>query len=115
MERRQGHRGEVIAFLDATFGRQEWRLGQPPGTGQETYVARADGTAWFVKLGTPVARVRAAAVVGLTPPVRGEGTLADGTPVLVQPYVEGRHPRPADFQAQAAQVAARVHTLHHDP
>src|SRR5947209_5259185 len=107
MADRLAHQGEIIAWLDRHFG-PAWTLRLPPGSGHETYIAERGDARYFVKVGAAVARAQAMAAAGLGPPGRAAGTLADGVPLLVQPYLAARTPRPADFQAHWAPVATVV-------
>ena len=115
MRDRRHHEAEVRAWLHAQFGSGEWTLSLPTGSGDETYLAVGGGRRCFVKVGAAVERVVALAAAGVAPPVWAAGTLDDGTPLLAQPYLDARTPRPRDFQAHLDQVAAVVYTLHHDP
>jgi hypothetical protein len=67
-----------------------------------------------VKLGADLGRVQAMAEAGLTPPVLAAGELEDGTPLLVQPLIEGWTPRAPEFNDHLEQVAGMVRTMHHD-
>jgi thiamine kinase-like enzyme len=55
------------------------------------------------------------ASLDLTPPVIASGYLADGTSILVQPYMEGRHPSWPDFRHFLPRIAAIVKETHHSP
>ena len=90
MRSRDHHRQEVQAFLQANFSVRRWDLTFPQGSGHETYLARSDDGAYFVKLGAQSARYEALTSVGLTPPVLVVGTLEDGTSILVQPWLLAR-------------------------
>jgi thiamine kinase-like enzyme len=109
------HLPEVRALLQQHFGIRDWAFGLPHGTGNETYIAQSGDHRCFVKVGAAVPRAQAMAALGLSPPVLVSRTLADGQAVLVQPWMTARTPRPHDFQAHLEEVAAVVHTMHHDP
>jgi thiamine kinase-like enzyme len=120
MQDRQLHRQEVQAFLHehlggAGAGGSDWDLTLPHGWGQETYFARCGAQACFIKLGARIPRYRAMAALGLTPEVIATGQLGDGTPVLVQAYVDGRTPTRADYRTRLEQFAAIIRTTHHSP
>jgi thiamine kinase-like enzyme len=115
MPSRTQHKDQVQAFLQATFGDKNWQLTLPHGWGHESYFARADGSTYFVKLGVQPDRYQAMASLGLTPPLLVAGHLADGTAIIVQPYIAGRTPSRADYRAGLEQVAAVIHKTHHSP
>ncbi len=111
---RQRHQPEVHAFLQKAFHTREWVFAQPRGTGHETYFAVSGERRCFIKLGADSERVAALAAAGLTPPVWAAGALPDGTPVLVQPWLAGRAPRPQDFQTLLPVVAGVMRGLQQD-
>jgi aminoglycoside phosphotransferase (APT) family kinase protein len=114
MDKPEEHRDEVRAFLRRNVAEGDWTLAPTPrGTGHETFVARTGGRACFIKLGAETERTAVVAALGLTPPVISAGRLDDGTPIVVQPFVEARRPGPRDFQAHPAAVAGVVRALHH--
>lgn len=115
MQDRQLHRQEVQAFLHEHLGGSDWELSLPHGWGQETYFARRGAQACFVKLGVQIPRYQAMAALGLTPEVIAAGQLGDGTPVLVQAYIEGRIPTRRDYRTHLEQFAAIIRTVHHGP
>jgi thiamine kinase-like enzyme len=114
MLQRHGHQPEVQAFLQKTFGERAWAFTQPAGTGNETYFAASTDRRCFVKVGAVIDRAVAMAAAGLSPPVWATGQLADGASILVQPYVNGRRPRPRDFQEHLEPVATMVRRMHED-
>ncbi|MGI8587359.1 MAG: phosphotransferase family protein [Chloroflexia bacterium] len=109
------HEAEVETFLRGRFGGGEWNFAFPPGSGHETYFAAGAGARFFVKVGAEPVRAAALAAAGLSPPLLASGRLADGEPILVQPYIVGRKPRPRDFQAALDTVAGIVGRMHRDP
>lgn len=111
---RQRHQPEVHAFLQKAFHTREWAFAQPRGTGHETYFAASGERRCFIKLGADSERAAAMAAAGLAPPVWAAGALPDGTPILVQPWLAGRTPRPRDFQERLEQVAGMLSTLQQD-
>ena len=119
MQDRQLHRQEVQAFLrehlGANLGGSHWELSLPHGWGSETYFARRGAQACFVKLGAGLPRYQAMAALGLTPEVIAAGHLADGTPVLVQPCIEGRTPTRSDYRLHMEQFATIIRATHHNP
>lgn len=91
---------------------QHWRIAPPPaGMQKETYIARSDQLALFVKFdaGTP-AWLRLAEI-GATPPILGMGT-HQGRPYLIQQFVEGTYPDRAWF-AQHIELLARFISRYH--
>ena len=111
---RQRHQPEVHAFLQKAFHTREWAFAQPRGTGHETYFAASGDRRCFIKLGADSERAAAMAAAGLAPPVWAAGALPDGTPILVQPWLPGRVPRPRDFQERLDAVAGVVRRLQQD-
>ncbi len=111
---RQRHQPEVHAFLQKAFHTREWAFAQPRGTGHETYFAASGDRRCFIKLGADSERAAAMAAAGLAPPVWAAGALPDGTPILVQPWLPGRAPRPRDFQERLDAVAGVVRRLQQD-
>ncbi len=115
MQDRQFHKPEVLAFLQTHFSTCNWRLTIPHGSGHETYIARNDHLACFIKLGVQIERYQITASLHLTPPVLAAGYIADGTSILVQPYIAGRNPNRQDYRNHLEKFAAAIHTLHHCP
>jgi thiamine kinase-like enzyme len=114
MQSRCQHRQEVAAFLQRHLTDQRWELTLPSsGRGHETYIAQSHGDSHFVKLGAHVARYQVMASLGLTPATIASGYLEDGTSILVQPYIEGRHPSWQDFRDYLPRIAAIVNRAHH--
>ncbi len=110
---RTQHQQSVGAFLDREFSAQNWKFTLPHGWGNETYFARGNESAYFVKLGAPVSNYEAMASLGLTPPVIASGVLEDGTSLLVQPFIRGRKPSWADFRRQLERVAGVIYRMQH--
>ena len=115
MQDRQLHRQEVQAFLGEHLGGTGWDLSLPHGWGHETYYARSSTQACFIKLGAHIPRYQAVAALGLTPEVVAAGQLADGTSILVQPYIEGKEPDRGDYRTHLEQFAAIIRTVHRSP
>jgi thiamine kinase-like enzyme len=115
MHDRQLHQQEVQSFLAGHLGGAGWDLTLPHGWGNETYYAHRDAQAYFVKLSVQVPRYQAMAALGLTPEVIVAGRLADGTSILVQPYIPGKEPTRRDYRDQLEQFAAVIHLTHHSP
>lgn len=113
MSSRTQHQAQVQAFLQATLGSARCKLTLPHGWGRESYFARLDGGTVFVKLGVQPERYLAMSSLGLTPPLLAAGHLADGTTIIVQPFIEGRTPTRADYRAGLEQVAAVIRKTHH--
>ncbi len=111
---RELHRGEVERYLRRRFGGVNRALLLPRGSGNETYVAESDGRKLFVKLGTEVGRAVAMADAGIGPPVLDVGRLEDGTVIVVQSWVEGRHPGRADYERRLEAVARTIGKMHRD-
>ena len=109
------HQSEVQRFLQSHFRTQDWEFTLPQGWGQESYFAHGNGRTFFVKLNVHPARYMALASLALTPPVLAQGSLEDGTTILVQPFIEGRHPTRQDYRAHLEQFANAIHRLHHSP
>jgi len=115
MPDRLQHQQEVQAFLQGHFSIADWRLTIPEGTGHETYFAHGDGHDYFVKLGVQTARYEEMAEMGLAPQVLADGSLEDGTSIVVQPLVEGRTPSRKDYRNHLEQFAATIDRTHHSP
>jgi len=115
MQARRQHQPEVLGFLQKHFSGQHWSFALPIGSGNETYFAYADDSAYFVKLGVQIARYQAMASLGLSPPVLAAGYLEDGLSIVVQPYVAGRNPSRKDYRLHLEQIAAAIHRMHHSP
>lgn len=119
MQNRHLHQQEVQAFLHEHLGGanlgSDWHLTLPHGWGNETYFARRGDQVCFVKLGAQLPRYQAMAALGLTPEVLAAGQTADGTPLLVQPYIEGRTPTRNDYRTYLEQFASAIRATHHSP
>ncbi len=115
MQDRQLHRQEVQAFLHEHLGGNRWDLSLPHGWGQETYFARSSAGECFIKLGARIPIYQAVAGLGLTPEVLAAGQLADGTSILVQPYIAGKTPSRQDYRTHLEQFAAAIRTTHRSP
>jgi thiamine kinase-like enzyme len=112
---RQQHRQEVLSFLQSHFPAQSWEFSLPAGTGRETYVARSQAQSCFIKLSAPAIKYQAAASIGLTPDLLAVGSLADGTTILVQPFINGQKPTRRDYQTHLEQFAASIARLQSSP
>lgn len=115
MPDRQLHQQEVQSFLAGRLGGCAWELTLPHGWGNETYYARCGARRYFIKLGAQAPRYQAMAALGLTPEVLLAGSLADGTSILVQPYIQGRQPTRDDYRAHLEQFASVICSVHHSP
>ncbi|MBN1484240.1 MAG: aminoglycoside phosphotransferase family protein [Chloroflexia bacterium] len=114
MQNRYRHRQQVADFLQLHLGDRRWALALPSsGRGHETYIAQSNGESYFVKLGAHVARYQVMASLGLTPPTIVSGSLENGTSILVQPYIQGRHPSWQDFRHNLPRIATVVNKAHH--
>lgn len=51
--------------------------------------------------------------MGLTPPVLVSGSLEDGTPMIVQPYIVGRKPSRKDYYIRLEKIATIINSAHH--
>ena len=64
MRNRYQHRQELIGFLQKHISGRRWELVRPSsGRGHETYIARSDDEAYFIKLGAQVPRYQAMAAL----------------------------------------------------
>jgi aminoglycoside phosphotransferase (APT) family kinase protein len=85
--------GELRRLLRELIGGGDWRLrSMTLGRGdRDKVIAERDGQRYFVKLMWPpgAAATRAAAEVGLAPPVIATGRLVDSRAVVVQQFVTG--------------------------
>ncbi|MCU0487127.1 MAG: aminoglycoside phosphotransferase family protein [Anaerolineales bacterium] len=68
-----------------------------------------------MKLGAQIARYETLASLGITPPVLASGHLADGTSILVQPFIPSRTPTRKDFADHLPQFARIIHRIHLSP
>jgi len=115
MPNRQPNRREVIAFLQKEVANQSWRLSLPRGHGHETYFARSQERACFIKIGAHVNRYQAMASIGLTPEVLAAGSLPNGKSILVQPFIPGKYPRRKEYRLHLDQFARAIDSMHHSP
>ncbi len=113
MNSRKLHQKEVESFLNSKFSSQSWKFTYPGGHGNETYFARSDNKVYFVKLGSEVAKYQVMASIGLTPLILTEGSLEDGTSIMVQTYIEGQTPTRRDYQTHLEDFATALHKVHH--
>jgi thiamine kinase-like enzyme len=113
MRNRQEHQQEVHAFLQQHISNQSWELTIPHGSGNETYFARCNGHAYFVKLGVQATKYQVVASIGLTPQVLAAEYLADGTSIIVQPYISGKRPSRNDYHIRLDQFASAINQIHH--
>jgi thiamine kinase-like enzyme len=112
-QNRSEHQLEVKSFLQKQFNQRHWKFALPHSYGNETYIAESQCGTFFVKLGSPVANYEAMASLGLSPQVITAGSLADGTPILVQPFLLGRIPNRQDFHIFLEQIAGMIGKMHH--
>ncbi len=112
---RRLHEVEVGACLERTSGTLGWSLALPRGSGQETYVAYDGERRWFIKVGADVGRVLAMSEVGLCPPVVGVEALEDRSVVVVQEFIDGKHPDRLDYRERLENVARIVGEMHRAP
>jgi hypothetical protein len=113
VQNRYQHRQEVAVFLQRHLTDQRWELTLPSsGRGHETYVACGGGDSYFIKLGAHIARYQVMASLDLTPPAIASGYLQDGISILVQPYIEGRHPSWQDFRHHLPRIATVLNKTH---
>jgi thiamine kinase-like enzyme len=110
---RYEHQLEVKSFLQKQFNQRHWEFTLPHGYGNETYIAKSQCGTFFIKLGSPVANYEAMASLGLSPQVITAGSLADGTSILVQPFLQGRIPNRQDFHHLLEQIARMIGRMHH--
>lgn len=114
MPARTAHRSEIEGFLKTHLKCRSCTLSLPQGTGKETYIARANEKAYFIKLNIDLARYDAVASIDLTPQVITQGVLDDGTTLLVQPYIKGKNPSRKEYRLFLEIFASMIHRLHHD-
>jgi len=112
-QNRLEHQLEVRSFLQKQFTQRHWEFTLPHSYGNETYIAKSQCGTFFVKLGSPVAKYEAMASLGLSPQVITAGSLADGTSILVQPFLQGRIPNRQDFHIFLEQIAGMIGKMHH--
>jgi thiamine kinase-like enzyme len=112
-QNRLEHQLEVKSFLQKQFTQRHWEFTLPHSSGNESYIARSQSSAFFVKLGSPVANYQAMASLGLSPQVITAGSLADGTSILVQPFLQGRIPNRQDFHIFMELIAGMLGKMHH--
>lgn len=115
MQNKQPHQLHVRSFLEQHFTSSSWEFQLPPGHGHETYFAYSLDQRYFVKLGVQAPRYRAAASIGVIPPILAAGSLEDGTSIIVQPLIVGKKPSPHDYRIRFEQFAAAIHKVHHSP
>jgi len=113
MQNRQEHLQEVHTFLQRHFSNQSWEFTLPHGSGNETYFAWCNGHKYFVKLGVQATKYQVVASIGLTPHILAAEYLADGTSVIVQPYITGKRPSQRDYHVQLEKFASVINQLHH--
>jgi thiamine kinase-like enzyme len=89
-----------------------WILTLPAGTGHETYIARSEEEAYFIKLGVQSERYEAVASAGLTPSLITHGVLGDGTSYIIQPFIQGRKPSRQDYRQYLDAFASIISYLH---
>jgi len=106
------HREEITRFLQKQYSCQGWDLTLPAGTGHETYIARLDQLALFIKLGVEIKRYRVAAAMELTPPVLTSGHLEDGTSLIIQPFITGIRPSRKEYHQHIEEFANAITRLH---
>jgi thiamine kinase-like enzyme len=114
MQNRQQHQQDVQIFLQEHFSNQSWELTLPNGTGNETYFAQSNEHIYFVKLGVQTTTYQVVASIGLTPEVLAADFLADGTSIIIQPYIFGKRPSQRDFHSRLEQLASAIKQIHHN-
>lgn len=113
MQARRQHQQDVQAFLKKYVWKGRWEFALPQGSGNETYFAHNGEHSCFVKLDVHISRYEAMASIGLTPRVLAAGALADGTSIVVQPYIAGRSLTRKDYRDHLEQIADVIHSTHH--
>jgi thiamine kinase-like enzyme len=113
MQDRRLHQPEVRSFLQKHFTSPHWRFSLPIGTGNETYIAYGDDSAYFVKLDVQIARYEAMAAHDLIPPVLAVGYLENGTSIIIQKYLLGKNPSRKDYRLHLGQFADIINRTHH--
>lgn len=113
MKNRQQHKPEVLEFLQKHFSGAIGEVSLPEGSGHETYFARCGESHYFVKQGVSTARYAAVSDLGLTPPLLATGVLEDGTSIMVQPRLDGRHPTRKDYRDHLEAFADAIRRVHH--
>jgi aminoglycoside phosphotransferase (APT) family kinase protein len=104
----------VARLVQAALGGDAWQVGRPEqGWSDRSYVAAAGGRQVFVKFGPPGAILRRVAELGVAPPVLAVGE-HDGTPYVIQEYVEGPYPSHAWVVEHRGEVAALLGRIHRD-
>lgn len=112
---RRQHQAEVETYLRETFGGEGWAFTLPRGSGHETYIAHGANNAMFVKVGARIEPTLTMARLGLAPPVLAATILNDSHTVLVQQFVDGRHPTRSDYSRRLEDVARIIRETHHNP
>ena len=113
MQNRRQHQQEVLAFLQKHFSCRSWKFTLPKGYGNETYLAHGNEHVYFVKLGVQIPRYQAMLSIGLIPQVLAAGHLADGTSIIVHPYLVGRTPSRKDYRNHLEKIASMINRMHH--
>lgn len=110
---RDQHKSEVIAFLQKHFSSQKWEITPPPkGTGNETYFAKSNGQAYFIKLGAQIEKHQVMSSLGISPQVIEIGYLEDGTSILIQNQINARKPTRRDFHQYFSKFAQAIRITH---
>lgn len=103
---------EVQSFLRSNIAQEAWQVEFPAGSGHETYYASSVAGRFFIKLGAHTDRYQILAGLGLAAPVRMQGSLSDGTPILVQERIDGRNPSREDYRKYLAKFANVIRKMH---
>jgi len=114
MPNRQGHKQEVLAFLEKHLSLYDWKFTHPHGWGKESYFIHGLKQTYFVKVDVQVERYLTMAEIGLTPSVILSGQLDNESSVIVQQFVDGMNPSRADYRKRLTEVAEIIHILHSD-
>ncbi len=113
LDSKTSHQLEIERFLKENISNLHWEFTHPQGHGNETYIVCGGRESLFIKLGSPISRYKSLASIGLAPTIIKDGTLEDGTTIMVQEFISGRTPTRHDYRNHIEDFANAINKIHH--
>jgi thiamine kinase-like enzyme len=105
----------INEILQSAFSLEDWVILRPErGLRKECYIAKNKMLNVFVKFDVPVENLKRLGEIAVSPKLLSSGVL-NGTPYIIQEYVNGQHPDRLWLRANIPLVAQVVNRYHKDP
>jgi aminoglycoside phosphotransferase (APT) family kinase protein len=104
----------VRELLLQVFGPGDWAIEKPQhGRQKECYIASNRDRKVFIKFDLPIKSLQRLSDIGLAPRVLASGSY-QGTPYVIQEFLDGTHPSREWLVAHVDEVAKLIKTYHED-